>query len=346
MRRSYYSLVLVFLMLSFPTILLKATAINGTSLFVDPASVLDVPVGNEFTVDLNVADVENLFTWQIKLLYDPTVLTCTGADYPMTDYIFEGKAAIPVTPTIDNTAGFVTFGASLIGADSASGSGKLCQISFEVLTEGESSLEYSTPYGGDTFLLDGALAEIPATVQDGYFSNIPTPRHDVAVTELSLSDNRPREGDSVTISVTVLNNGTVTETFDVEVSYDAVLIETQTVNLLAAGNTESLIFTWDTTGVPLGSHTIKAEALAVDGEIDLLNNVLTKPITVISATALNTDINGDGVVNMLDIGAAGSAFGTKPGDDRWRAEADVDGDGEVTVIDIATIARDFGKSTV
>ncbi len=346
MRRSYCSLVLIFLMLSFPTLFLQASAVDGTTIFVDPASVHDVSVGNSFTVDLSVADVADLFTWQIKLLYDPTVLNCTSADYPATGYIFEGHAVIPVVPTIDNTVGFVTFGASLVGADIASGSGIMCQITFEVMAVGESSLAYSTPYGGDTFLLDGTLSEIPATVQHGYFTNVPTPTHDIIVTELTLSDNRPREGDVVSIGVTVLNNGTLTETFDVEVSYDTVLIGTQTVSLLDAGNTDSLVFTWNTTGVPLGSHTIKAEALPVEGEMNLLNNVLTKPVTVISATALNTDINGDGIVNMVDIGLAAVAFGTKPGDERWNPNADVDGDGEITIIDIATIARDFGKSTV
>jgi uncharacterized protein (DUF2141 family) len=61
------------------------------------------------------------------------------------------------------------------------------------------------------------------------------------------------------------------------------------------------------------------------------------------------DLNGDGKVDMLDIGIAALAFGTRPGDPRWNPNADVTGkvylvpDGKVDMLDIAVIAKNFGN---
>jgi hypothetical protein len=53
------------------------------------------------------------------------------------------------------------------------------------------------------------------------------------------------------------------------------------------------------------------------------------------------DINGDGVVDMKDIGIAARAFGTSPDDPRWNLLADVNGDGKIDLRDIALIAQHF-----
>jgi len=343
MKKRCFLLILICLTLSFSAILNKALAVDGTTLYVDPVTVQDVPVGGAFKINVVVGDVQNLFTWQIKLLFNSTVLNCTTAVYPATGGIFQGKSIIPVTPTIDNSVGFVLYGASLMGADSASGSGILCEISFKVLAVGKSDLEFSSPYGGDTFLLDVELELIPATIQGGFFANIPVPLRDIAVTVLSLSNNRPKEGENVSISVTVLNNGSEAESFDISLSYDDNLIETQTVTSLAPGGTATLTFTWNTTGVPLGSHTIKAQASSVPGETNVVNNVKTATVTVLSPVALPTDINGDGVVDMKDVGAVARAFGESPGRPRWDPALDINGDGVIDLMDLALIARDFGK---
>jgi hypothetical protein len=328
-------------MLSFPTIFNKATAQTGT-LHVDPSLVKDVPIGSTFTVDIKVADIQNLYTWQIKLLFDPTVLQCNGATYP-SDHVFAGQPNVPVTPIIDNSIGFVLYGCSLMGAATPfTGSGKLCRITFQVIALGESDLKFSTPYGRDTYLLDDNLDAITVTIQDGFFTNLPTPSHDVAVTGLTLSSDHPKQGTSVSIGVTVLNNGSVTETFDVKLYYDSNLIATQTVTL-AAGDSSILTFTWDTTSVPLGSYTIKAEATPVPGETLIDNNVKTAPIMVISPVAPSTDINGDGKVDMQDIGLAARAFGETPGRPRWDPRMDINGDEVINLKDLVLIAKDFGK---
>jgi len=316
-----YSLVLVFLLLSFPIILNRGLADAGPVMRVEPASIQNIAVGQSFTVNLTVTNVLALFTWQILLYYNSTTLNCTGAVYPTADGIFTGHNIIPVSPVIDKNAGSVSFGASLSGSDIASGSGVICQITFKVNATGTSGLNYSTPYGADTFLLDGDLNVVPSSTEDGFFTNVPTPpptRHDVAVIGLSFSNNNPIQGNSIVITVVTQNNGTVAEsTFDIKVSNGTTLIGTQTVTNLAAGDNKTLTFNWNTTGAPLGQNTVTANATSVPGETNLGNNIKTGTVTVqpirhdVAITNLSFSTNspkqGDSIVITIVVKNNGTA---------------------------------------
>jgi len=95
------------------------------------------------------------------------------------------------------------------------------------------------------------------------------PAHDIAITNVVPSPTTVTVGDSVTISVTVENEGEIDETFNVTVYYDDTSIETETDIVLESGTSTTLTFTWDTTDVAKGTYTIKAEAVvAVDDDTD------------------------------------------------------------------------------
>jgi hypothetical protein len=59
---------------------------------------------------------------------------------------------------------------------------------------------------------------------------------------------------------------------------------------------------------------------------------------------LAADINGDGIVNILDVGAVARSFGSRPGDPRWNLDADIDDNGIVNILDVTLVAKSFGKS--
>ena len=60
---------------------------------------------------------------------------------------------------------------------------------------------------------------------------------------------------------------------------------------------------------------------------------------------LDTDLNKDGTVNILDIALVAKAYGSSPGDLNWNPIADVaEPYGEVNILDIATVAKDYGKT--
>ena len=55
------------------------------------------------------------------------------------------------------------------------------------------------------------------------------------------------------------------------------------------------------------------------------------------------DINGDGVVDILDIAMVARAYGSYPGHPRWNPNTDLDNNNKIDIIDIARTARNYGK---
>jgi hypothetical protein len=246
---------------------------DGATMFVHPASIVDtllIPSSN-FTIFINVSDVTSLFTWQSKLWFDPSIIECTGAYYPA-GHVFEGETFIPVEPTIDNTGGSVLYGCSLLMEPVDAPQGVLCALEFHVLDVGSCSLSLDQE---SSFLLDYDVNDIPTTLEDGFFDNREVVEvHDVAVTNVVPSSTSVTIGDSVTINVTVENEGDFAETFDVTAYYDGTVIDTITSVSLNSGESNVLPFTWDTTGVTVGIYVIGANATVVPDEEDVSDNYL------------------------------------------------------------------------
>jgi hypothetical protein len=60
---------------------------------------------------------------------------------------------------------------------------------------------------------------------------------------------------------------------------------------------------------------------------------------------LRGDVNGDRLVDIVDITITALAMGSQPGDGNWNKDADIDGNGLVDIVDTVTAAIDFGKET-
>jgi len=97
--------------------------------------------------------------------------------------------------------------------------------------------------------------------------------HDVAITSVSAFPTKAGKGQKVYIDVGVQNQGNFTESFLVVTYYDLITpIGGKSVSL-GAGDSTTLTFEWDTTDVPVGTHTISALANPVRGEEDLADNL-------------------------------------------------------------------------
>ena len=103
--------------------------------------------------------------------------------------------------------------------------------------------------------------------------------HDVAVIDITAFPTSVPQGEPVYIDVTVENQGNFTETFDVNVSArhwgtgTVIHIGTQTVYDLQPGVSEILNFVWDTTGAPVGTYDVIAEAILPEDD-DPEDNIL------------------------------------------------------------------------
>jgi hypothetical protein len=144
------------------------------------------------------------------------------------------------------------------------------------------------------------------------------------------------------------NQGTYTESFTVTVTYENVTLAisgtvgTQAVTNLAAEDTIELLFSWNTTDVqPCVNYTIIAEASILDGETDIADNTYVDGTVKVK---LPGDVNGDGVVDVLDLTIVSIAYGSFEGEPDYNPEADVNKDGLVDMRDLATVARNLGHT--
>jgi uncharacterized repeat protein (TIGR01451 family) len=84
--------------------------------------------------------------------------------------------------------------------------------------------------------------------------------HNVAAISQTPTPTIVNQGEHVTIEVVVENKGTQSESFNVTCYYNTTIIDTKRVSNLSAGQQETVVFDWDTTGVPPGNYSIKAWA--------------------------------------------------------------------------------------
>jgi PKD repeat protein len=96
--------------------------------------------------------------------------------------------------------------------------------------------------------------------------------HDIAIKTVDVSKTEVSAGESVTVSVTVVNQGASTETFTVTAYYDTTSIGEETVSNLSVDDEETVDFVWETSGVTEGKYAIKAIVTGVDDDGDATNN--------------------------------------------------------------------------
>jgi len=166
-------------------------------------------------------------------------------------------------------------------------------------------------------------------------------KHDISI--LNVTTNTPHEypGRIVNITVTIKNNGEVSETFSVTVYRDSIPIATAPVNNLSPEENITLIFPWNTTGLtPCHNWTISAQA-PLAGDINPSDNTFIDGYVKIKMLG---DANADGVVDILDIVTASYAYHSRPGDTNWNPQADIAPQyGYVDIFDMVTIVYYYGK---
>lgn len=260
---------------------------------VDPSNITDLgltPLQN-FTIQLKISNVTDLYGFDIRLSWNASVLNYTShiVKIPVEDYP-DGvlhKPVLPVKNEANATTGTYVIVYSSLTAPSFNGSGTVFEMTFTVIGIGECPL---TIYNSD--LADSKGQPINHTVEDGYFSNL---FYDIAVLNVTPSSTVVFIGETVNITVVVLNNGTTrNENFNVTTYYSNVAIQTKTIPALPPHTEETLTFYWNTSTVSPGDYTISAEATVVPGENSTENNrfedgVITlaiEPIHDIAVTAL------------------------------------------------------------
>jgi hypothetical protein len=270
---------------------------NLPSIYVDPATIVDPDLtpGTNFTVSIFTNyynETDDVWGWEFTLTYDPSILQGIGVNNGDLITTEKHPNATFIAGTFDNTLGKL----SLTGANFSytgtplpvtSGPGTLASITFTVVDRGESNITL----GSETKLIgvteEGAGVKyniidytMPDQIRNGFFDNTV---HDIAVTSVTASPDTVKMGEPVSIIVTVTNEGSFSETFNVTAYYDNTAIGTQTVTNLAALSETTLPFTWNTTDVTPGNYTITAEAILA-GDEDTTDNTFTNVTVTVEET--------------------------------------------------------------
>jgi len=237
--------------------------VTGLGFHVDPMTIMDPALteGSTFSVNVTLSQAVDVYGFGFKLGYDQTLLNATQ---------------VSIIPFLENPQndvgilseeGYVWASSNSSTSQTTDNSQAVANIAFEVLGEGSTVLNLWGTMLDDFF---SQVSHAPAfehtpPSEDGYFSNIPI-GHNIAVTRVIAAPDEATVGEEVEIRVTVKNLGGFNETFDVTVEYDGEEIDALTDVFVESGATETLMFDWDTTDVPAGTYTIRAEASIVEGE--------------------------------------------------------------------------------
>ena len=243
------------------------------TVYVFPDTIVGAPNQN-FTVEIRIEEVNDLYGWEFRLAWNVAVLEVLSVEEG--SFLKSGGDTF-FTYVINETEGYMIVDCTLLGdIPGVSGNGTLALVLFQVLAFGDSPLDLY-----DTILVSSLEESIPHEAIDGYYY---TSVHDVAIIDVKASKS--------SINVTVENQGTHTETFNVSVYYTRLtdpLIGTQTVTLEHGANAK-LTFAWSPP--TYGRYKILAEASIVPGEADTDDNTYTIIIYI-------------GDIGNLSLGGAG-----------------------------------------
>jgi len=329
-------------------------ASGPTAMRIDPvttAAVLDT----DYTINIEIANVTDLYAWEFQLDYDPSILNLTSAS------IVPGGLNEPTQTfynLIDEINGHLWWAVSTrhpttMGISYAEHA--IFEIHFHTISIGTSNLDlYST------ILSDSNGDPISHTVVNGSITVSEVGEIDLTVTDINILDHGCSlyKDDTYVngsayyypVEVTAHNNGTeATEPFYIELEVfwvNGSLLEGSTeilVPSLAGGTSVVVNFTVFFHPMHTGHYRLTA---TVDSQDDVIetnetNNFLVQsniPVTVMG------DVNYDGEVNVLDGVILSLAWAATPSDPRWNICADVNHDEVINILDGVRVSIHWGKT--
>jgi len=270
-------------------------------------STQTVAVGQVFPADVRVENIGDLYGFETVIRFNPAIVEVQDADAATPGVQVSRGAWLPpgahiVANSADNATGLIQFAATLVApAPALNGSGSLVSISFRAKAAGSTPLAFSS-----LKLVNSSAVVIPVSRTDG---------------QVTVTTNQAVLNGQVLLEGRTNHSGTVVK-----------LDGGPTVTTGSDGR-----YSFTTAG---GSHTLAFSHPAYLSATRTASGIAGSTVTVPTVTLLGGDVNGDGHIDILDLSAVGSQFGsTTPSP----ATADVNGDGRVDIVDIVLVAKNFGS---
>jgi uncharacterized repeat protein (TIGR01451 family) len=290
-------------------------SLAGTSLWIEPPEAT-FPMSTNFTVDVMVANVTDLYGIELELTFDPTIVEVVDDDTGTTGIqIQPGACPSPdfvVRNEADNPSGTIRYATtSLSPSPPCDGSGVIASITFHGLAEGSSPVHFNS-----WLLSDTDLNTIPVD---------------------STADG----------TLNVLATGTLEGTVDVQGRADESGAEVCAWQVGA----EPECTTTDAAGyysfsLPADTYDVFVEmARYLDAEKAAQVVVAGGTTTLCQVKVLGGDANDDDVINILDLSFIGFRFDRSIGDPGWDVRADINNDGTINILDLVGAGANFGKTS-
>ncbi len=164
--------------------------------------------------------------------------------------------------------------------------------------------------------------------------------HNPRMNSLATNSTNLRAGQWMMLKANVSNRGDFNDTMLVTIRANGTLVYSNSSPVLA-GQTKLFTFNWLTTGMKPGKYTLTANVTTTGESLaNMIDNKAT--ITVLIRPA--GDVDGNCVVNIIDLVLVAASFGKTPGSPGYNPAADLNGDGVVNIADLALVGSTFGQT--
>jgi len=166
----------------------------------------------------------------------------------------------------------------------------------------------------------------------------PFPTWDVAITRVTANPFNVKPDSSMTIIVSIENQGEKLATCKLYLYANTSLISLEQTTS-SSGKTVNVTLTW----FPIdayGLYTLSCSVSICPGELNISNNNLTDGTVYVSIPG---DVDGNGKVQIEDIVAIAEAYGSFSSHPKYDAKLDVDCNEFIEVKDLLTAALNYGQ---
>jgi parallel beta-helix repeat protein len=296
----------------------KSTLNNETTgdtavVYVDPPHLVVHP-GDVFTVSIKISDVGGLWGLDVRLAWNPELLSCLNhATYiPVEDYPggVLHKPVIPIRDVVSDTGipdgpagtlGWVAY-ACTIPAPVFGGDGTILNMTFQAIKLGSCPIEFIR-----VDLATRDATAIPKTTVDGHIEVAPLD-HDLSVYLAAPPHLLP--GDATILNATVHNAG-LNEEFSITFALriNDMLVDSTVATVLPVNASLSLSHPW-TPNIEQTAN-VTASVTAVPGEIRLSNNRATREVLV--STVIRVPADASTIKNAIVMASPGATIAVAAG---------------------------------
>lgn len=273
----------------------------------------EYPTGSVFTVDFYIKDVTDMYSWQIYISWNISIINFTQGWFP-DNHIFkaaeeDGAILIGAIQFIEESQGMGYVKAGMVtmhlGNDppyypvNVTGKGLLCKMNFTIMAtppEGEyfqtnivviKETPGSAPGSLDScvFLYPSEekieIKAEPAQVRiTSASAEIPHPIQDIAVETVELSKTKIYVGENLTITINFKNYGNSIETFNFTLKIGDIELVRDDLTL-GAGESDRFKYVWDVPkDMSLGTYQLEVYVEPLEFETEIANNTYKTEITI------------------------------------------------------------------